>query len=95
MPHLIEKHGAVSREVAEAMAQAARRQLKADIGLAVTGVAGPDPLEGKPPGLVYIGIADREETRSIEGRYPPRRVDVKRLVVTHALFMLRQKLVSH
>ena len=89
---LIAKHGAVSREAAEAMAQAARRQLKADIGLAVTGVAGPDPLEGKPPGLVYIGLADSKGTRSVEGRYPPRRVDVKRRAVTKALVMLRQEL---
>jgi nicotinamide-nucleotide amidase len=92
--HLIEEYGAVSHQVAEAMAQAARQQVKADIGLAVTGVAGPDALEGKPPGLAYIGIADKQKARSIEGRYPPRRVDVKRLVVTHALFMLRQELVS-
>jgi nicotinamide-nucleotide amidase len=91
---LIEEYGAVSHQVAEAMAQAARQQLKADIGLAVTGVAGPDALEGKPPGLAYIAIAQKEKTLSIEGRYPPRRVDVKRLVVTHALFMLRQELMS-
>jgi nicotinamide-nucleotide amidase len=91
--HLIERYGAVSHQVAETMAETARRHLKADIGLAVTGVAGPDALEGKPPGLVYIGIAEKEQIRSIEGRYPPRRVDVKRLVVTHALFMLRQELV--
>jgi nicotinamide-nucleotide amidase len=91
---LIEKHGAVSREVAEAMAETARRQLKADIGVAVTGVAGPDALEGKPPGLAYIGIADKEMVRSVEGRYPPRRVDVKRRAVTHALVILRQGLMS-
>jgi len=89
---LIQKHGAVSREAAEAMAQAARRQLGADIGLAVTGVAGPDPLEGKPLGLVYIGLAGSKGTRSVEGRYPPRRVDVKRRAVTKALVMLSQEL---
>jgi len=93
--YLIERHGSVSREVAEAMADAARQLLRADIGVAITGVAGPDPLEGKPAGLAYIGLADRDGTDSVEGRYPPRRVDVKRLVVTHALFMLRQKLASH
>jgi nicotinamide-nucleotide amidase len=92
--HLIEEYGAVSHQVAEAMAQAARQQLKADIGLAVTGVAGPDPLEGKPPGLAYIGIADTKKARSIEGRYPPRRVDVKRLVVTHALYLVIQALMA-
>jgi len=91
---LIDKHGAVSREAAQAMAQAARRQLGADIGLAVTGVAGPDPLEGKPPGLVYIGLADSKGARSVEGRYPPRRVDVKRRAAVHALFVLREKLLS-
>lgn len=92
--HVIEQHGAVSHEVARAMAEAARLRLMADIGLAVTGVAGPDPLEGKPPGLAYIGIADASGSRSIEGHYPPRRVDVKRLVVTHALSVLRQDLLS-
>jgi nicotinamide-nucleotide amidase len=91
---LIENHGAVSREAAEAMAQAARQQLGADIGLAVTGVAGPDALEGKPPGLVCVGIADKEDARSFEARYPPRRSDVKRRAVTQALFVLRQKLIS-
>jgi PncC family amidohydrolase len=92
--HLIGEYGAVSHQVAKAMAEAARLRLMADIGLAVTGVAGPDALEGKPPGLAYIGIADGAGSQSVEGRYPPRRVDVKRLVVTHALFMLRQELVS-
>lgn len=87
---LIETHGVVSAQVAEAMAKAARQRLGADIGLAVTGVAGPDPLEGKPPGLAYIGIAGGDASRAVEGRYPPRRVDVKRLVVTHALHLLIQ-----
>lgn len=91
---LVEKYGAVSYQVAGAMAQAARQRLGADIGLAVTGVAGPDALEGKPPGLVYIGIADGDGVHSIEARYPPRRVDVKRRAVTHALFLLRQRLMS-
>ncbi|MDM8000349.1 MAG: competence/damage-inducible protein A [Dehalococcoidia bacterium] len=89
---VIGEHGAVSGPVAEAMAEAARRQLGADIGLSVTGVAGPDSLEGKPPGLAHIGIADVTGARSVRGRYPARRGDVKRLAVTHALFLLRQKL---
>lgn len=89
---LIETCGVVSAPVAEAMAMAARQRLSADFGLAVTGVAGPDPLEGKPPGLAYIGIAGPHASRAVEGRYPPRRVDVKRLVVTHALHLLIQTL---
>lgn len=87
---LIEDRGVVSAPVAEAMARVARRQLGADIGLGVTGVAGPDPLEGRPPGLAYIGIATENGSRAVEGRFPPRRVDVKRLVVTHALHLLIQ-----
>jgi len=92
--HLIEEYGAVSRQVAESMAEAARRQLQADIGLSVTGVAGPDPFEGKPPGVAYIAVAGTAGTRSVEGRFPPRRADAKRLVVTYALSLLRQELLS-
>lgn len=92
---LIEEYGAVSSQVAEAMAQAARRRLETDVGVGVTGVAGPDPLEGKPPGLAYIAIARGDRVKSVEGRFPPRRLDVKRRVVTHALYLLRQELLSH
>lgn len=91
---LIEKHGAVSHETAQAMADVARCRFNADIGLATTGVAGPDPMEGKPPGLVYIAISDHRGTRSVEAHYPPRRPDVKRLAVIHALFLLRQVLLE-
>lgn len=51
----IHRHGAVSPEVAKAMATGARSQAQADIGLAITGVAGPAASEHKPVGLVYIG----------------------------------------
>jgi nicotinamide-nucleotide amidase len=62
---LIEAHGAVSAEVAEAMAVGVRRRLGADLGLGVTGVAGPTggtPL--KPVGLVYLGLADADGVRN-------------------------------
>jgi nicotinamide-nucleotide amidase len=62
---LIEAHGAVSAEVAEAMAAGIRDRLGADIGLSVTGVAGPSggtPL--KPVGLVYLGLADAQGVRN-------------------------------
>jgi nicotinamide-nucleotide amidase len=91
---LIERHGAVSSRVAETMAEAARQRLKADIGIGTTGVAGPDELEGKAPGVVYIAVADRKETQSLEGHYPPRRADVKRRATVHALFLLRQRLIG-
>ncbi len=91
---LVEQHGAVSLEVAEAMAEAARLRLEADVGVGTTGVAGPDELEGKPPGIAYIAICDGQGKRSLKGNYPPRRSDVKRLATVHSLFLLRQRLLA-
>jgi len=75
---LIDTHGAVSAEVAEAMAVGVRRRLRSDLGLSVTGIAGPTggtPL--KPVGLVYLGLADADgvQTRRLEiGPEQPRDV---------------------
>ncbi len=91
---LIERHGAVSREVAQAMAEAARQRLEADIGIGITGVAGPDKLEDKTPGLVYMAVSDKQGTESWEARYPPGRPEVRRRASTHALFLLRQRLLK-
>ncbi len=91
---LIKQYGAVSPEVAEAMAQAARKRLEADIGVGITGVAGPDKLEEKPPGMVYVAICDSRGTKSLKGSYPPRREEVKRRATIAALFTLRQRLLS-
>lgn len=62
---LLERFGAVSPEVARLMAQGVRERLHADLGLAVTGVAGPDEQEGKPVGLVYVAasLGDQTEVR--------------------------------
>lgn len=54
---LISRHGAVSAEVAMAMAIAVRKMFKSDWGLATTGVAGPESLEGKKPGTAWVAIA--------------------------------------
>jgi PncC family amidohydrolase len=48
----------VSRESAKQMASGARQRLGADIAVSVTGVAGPDPQDGEPPGTVWIGLDD-------------------------------------
>lgn len=52
----LEKYSAVSEETARAMARGAREKSGAEIGISVTGNAGPEPSEGKPVGLVYIGV---------------------------------------
>ena len=61
-PSLIRKYGAVSEEVALAMADGVRKTSGADIGLSVTGVAGPDASNNKPVGTVFIAISDEEKS---------------------------------
>lgn len=57
---LVSQHGVISAECALAMATGVRRLLHADYALSTTGVAGPDPQEGHPPGTVFVGIASPE-----------------------------------
>jgi PncC family amidohydrolase len=60
---LLEQVGAVSEEVAVAMARGVRRILGAQLGVGITGVAGPGHSELKPPGLVYVALASPGATR--------------------------------
>jgi nicotinamide-nucleotide amidase len=76
------------------MAAAAREKLRADFGLSTTGVAGPDSLEGKPPGLVYIGLADSRGKGSWRQNYLPHREEVKRRTAVAALFRLRERVIE-
>ncbi len=55
--HLLTTHGAVSAEVAQAMAAGVRERFAATIGLGITGVAGPDASEHKPAGLVFVAVS--------------------------------------
>lgn len=69
-PRLIEAHGAVSSETAEAMAKGALAHARADIAVAVTGVAGPGGGSArKPVGLVYFGTGSASGVSAIEARY--------------------------
>jgi nicotinamide-nucleotide amidase len=81
-PALLEAQGAVSPEVARAMAEGVRQRLGAEIGLSVTGIAGPTGgTSDKPVGLVYLGLAtaDRIQTRRIEiGPEQPRDIIQRR-----------------
>jgi nicotinamide mononucleotide (NMN) deamidase PncC len=76
------------------MAKAVRIKLEADIGIGITGVAGPSEIEGKPVGTVYIAIDAGKKKNSFSTLYPPRRPEVKRRAVVSALFKLRQLLLN-
>lgn len=91
-PETIQRYGLVSEETALAMATAAKIFLNASVGIGVTGVAGPEPMEDKPQGLVYIGIALPSGTRVIKGQYPPGRDLVKARATLGALLGLWQEL---
>jgi nicotinamide-nucleotide amidase len=68
VPHeLIEEHGAVSPEVAQAMADGVRRRFDVEMGLAVTGIAGPEgATEGKPLGTHYVAVSLRGHPDRVE-----------------------------
>ena len=91
---LIARHGAISPEVAAAMAEAARARLGADIGVGVAGVAGPAEAEERLIETAHIAIDDGKSKRVIPGIYPPLRPEVKRRAACHALFELRRTLLS-
>jgi nicotinamide-nucleotide amidase len=91
-PQIIEQHGAVSPQTAEAMASAARENLKADVGLGVTGVAGPAELEGKPAGTVHIAIDAGGKTASFSHNFPFPRLRMKLITSIACLFRLREVL---
>ncbi|OGO46735.1 MAG: competence/damage-inducible protein A [Chloroflexi bacterium RBG_16_64_32] len=91
---LIEMHGTVSDEVAADMARAARANAGADLGVAVTGVAGPDELEGKPPGRVHIAVDGGGPAQSVSYTYYQGRAATKRRAVTTALALLRRALLA-
>ncbi|MEK8130156.1 competence/damage-inducible protein A [Paenibacillus filicis] len=87
--------GAVSRETACAMAECVMELCGADYGLSVTGVAGPAELEGKPVGLVYVGVAVRgQAVTAVELRISGNRPTIKLRASKSALYQLWQRLKS-
>jgi nicotinamide-nucleotide amidase len=92
---LIERHGAVSAAVARAMAAGIRRTSGADIGVAVTGIAGPDGgTPRKPVGLVYIAVARARKTTVLRSLFFGRREDVKFQSSQKALDLVRKSLAA-
>ncbi|HKS29583.1 MAG TPA: competence/damage-inducible protein A [Pyrinomonadaceae bacterium] len=91
---LIGRHGAVSAEVAEAMAEGVRRRAGTDFGLSVTGIAGPGGgSEEKPVGLVYIALSDDAHTEHRKLQLPGDRHLIRWRASQGALDLLRRRLI--
>ncbi|MFI0368343.1 CinA family nicotinamide mononucleotide deamidase-related protein [Actinomadura sp. 1N219] len=98
---LLAEEGAVHPDVAAAMAAGVRDVLNATYGLAVTGVAGPDPQDDRPVGTIYVGVAGPGESLTVvspklpvPGAGPESRAVIRRMTVVHALELLRRVLLG-
>jgi len=90
---LIKKHGAVSREVAAALAEGIRKRSGSTFGLGITGVAGPSGgTEEKPVGLVFHALASADGTEVVERRFPGDRKRIRWYASQQALDMVRRKI---
>ena len=93
---LIEEYGAVSAEVAEAMARGARERLGADLTVAITGVAGPGGgSEEKPVGLVYFHVESPDGGRGSSFSFPGDRDSIRRRAVVGSLHLARRLLTRN
>ncbi len=84
----------VSAQAAEAMAKNARERLGSDVGLSVTGVAGPAEQDGQPVGTVFIGLAIDDEVTHVQLRLPGDRRRIREFTAISALNLLRQALLA-
>jgi nicotinamide-nucleotide amidase len=91
---MIERHGAVSREVAAALAEGIRYRCESTLGVGITGVAGPGGgTAEKPVGLVFHAVASDAGTEVIQRNFPGDRKRIRRFASTMALDMVRKKLM--
>ena len=91
----LKEHGVVSEFTARKMAEQARIKTQSDYGVSLTGVAGPDSLEGHPAGTVFIGLAHAKGTEVIKANIAGRsRADVRHIAVMHAFNLARKALLS-
>ncbi len=94
-PMMIAQHGAVSAEVAQALAEGIRDETRASIGLSITGIAGPTGgSDEKPIGLVYFGLADANGTEVVKRQFPGDRDRIRLFATQQALDMLRRRLMK-
>jgi nicotinamide-nucleotide amidase len=89
---MLARHGPVYAPVAVAMAEGVRERLDATVGVATTGVAGPDPADGFPPGTVHIAVSLADDTVVRTMALTGNRDEVRRLTVERALGLLLGRL---
>ena len=95
-PDLIAQHGAVSAEVAGALAQGIRQRTGATYGLGITGIAGPTGgSEEKPVGLVYISLSDGKKTETVDRTFSGDRNRIREWSTQLALDLIRRHLRSN
>ena len=93
-PLMLEAHGAVSKEVALALAENIREICNADIGVGVTGIAGPGGgTEEKPVGLVYVAVTNGHKQEVVQRRFPGDRERIRRWASQQALDLVRRMLM--
>ena len=93
-PEMIERHGAVSAEVAESLAQGIRQRTGATIGVGITGIAGPTGgTEEKPVGLVYIAVSYGYKTESLECNFRGDRNRIRLWASQQSLDLIRRRLM--
>ena len=84
----------VTPDAAKAMAEGVRRRLNADVGISVTGVAGPEEQEGQPVGTVHLGIALGDELDAVSLRLPGDRRRIREFATITLLDLLRRRLLA-
>jgi PncC family amidohydrolase len=93
-PSLIERHGAVSRQVASSLAEGIRECCDTTFGVGITGIAGPSGgSEEKPVGLVFVGVSDGKSTEVVERRFHGDRHRIRYYTSQLALDLVRRRLM--
>jgi nicotinamide-nucleotide amidase len=93
-PELIAQHGAVSEEVAKALAHGIRLRTGATLGLGITGIAGPTgATEEKPVGRVYIAVSDAQKNEATERTFRGDRLRIREFATQQALDLIRRRLM--
>ncbi len=85
---ILNSKGAVSKEVAKALAENTAKIFNTDLGVSITGIAGPRSVENKPVGLIYIGIAEKNKTKIYQLNLSGKRTTIKTRAAKHVFYYL-------